>query len=465
MLKRVHINGYKSLSAVELELGPLIVLFRTNASRTRNFLVLVQLPSKLGTSRTLRHASDPLYRGTPLQSFHTGPQGLHDLVEEEQLLFSIQADLRLSQSTLTTVNRHVRNMRGSSRRARSRDSDSQSDAVRSPNLRYRIAIDLLPTSPAQRVADEYLAPLTTRAELPRRKPSRRPVRAPSTAVRGHRESPDRSAPGPGGHHRTLSPGESAACRPQRGTAQRPLGPRDGPADRRGPRMHRERCARPSPPRAPGLHRATAARPARLSRPCLPPPHGRADVQTAPCRPQDSCRRREGADAFAKPTKRTTLLPPNRTARSARFSPNRPAAAGRSRLPTACRGAPALQPSLVVPADGHAARPRPSAPHRRCPGAPATEPTGSPCASRRRPKKASRAAIRDVSRLELARRAALRDCPGRPDVRQASRRPTDHRGQGWARTGAIELSENECAKASNLFQLHTFPQLHDDPCHD
>ena len=61
-------------------------------------------------------------------------------------------------------------MRGSARRPGSRNADRQREAVHARNLRYRIEIEMLPKSGALRVADEYLAPLTTRGEPSRRRP-------------------------------------------------------------------------------------------------------------------------------------------------------------------------------------------------------------------------------------------------------------------------------------------------------
>ena len=170
MLKRVHVKGYKSLVDVEVELEPLVVLLGPNASGKSNFLDALRLLSMVGTSRTLRDAFDPPYRGTPLESFHMGRDGIEGLSAQERLAFSIEADLRLSESTLTAVDRQVRDMRGSARRPGSRNADRQREAVHAHNLRYRIEIEMLPRSGALRVADEYLAPLTTRGEPSRRRP-------------------------------------------------------------------------------------------------------------------------------------------------------------------------------------------------------------------------------------------------------------------------------------------------------
>ena len=75
---------------------------------------------------------------------------------------------------------------------------------------------------------------------------------------------------------------------------------------------------------------------------------------------------------------------------------------------------------------------------------------SPCASPRRTKRRPAPPSRDVSRPELARRAGLGDWPGfdlLSDTATADRRAIEVKGR--ARTGNIELSENEWAKACNL----------------
>ena len=51
MLKRIRIQGYKSLEDVEVSLSQLVVLFGPNAAGKSNLLDALQLLSKLGTSR------------------------------------------------------------------------------------------------------------------------------------------------------------------------------------------------------------------------------------------------------------------------------------------------------------------------------------------------------------------------------------------------------------------------------
>ena len=164
MLKRVHVTGYKSLADVEVKLEPLTVLFGPNAAGKSNFLDALQLLSKIATSRTLKDAFDSPYRGKPLESFRIGSKGIKGLVEQERLEFSIEADLRLSDTVVDAVNRQIQDMRRPSREAASRDSGQQTARVRERDLRYRIAIEMLPKSGLLRVADEYLAALNSRGE-------------------------------------------------------------------------------------------------------------------------------------------------------------------------------------------------------------------------------------------------------------------------------------------------------------
>ena len=111
MLKRIHIQGYKSLENVEVSLSQLVVLFGPNAAGKSNLLDALQLLSKLGTSRTVKEAFDPPYRGKPLESFTIGRKGIKGLLQQERLSFSIEADLQLSDPVVESVNRQILEMR------------------------------------------------------------------------------------------------------------------------------------------------------------------------------------------------------------------------------------------------------------------------------------------------------------------------------------------------------------------
>ena len=163
MLKRIHIRGYKSLEDVEVKLSRLMVLFGPNAAGKSNFLDALQLLSKLGTSRTLKEAFDPPYRGKPLESFTIGEKGIKGLLEQERLCFSIEADLRLSDAIITAVNRQIYEMRRPANKDE-HEKENKPLPVRERDLRYRIEVEMLPQSGILRVTDEYLAALNTKGE-------------------------------------------------------------------------------------------------------------------------------------------------------------------------------------------------------------------------------------------------------------------------------------------------------------
>ena len=164
MLKRIHIDGYKSLTNIEVNLEPLTVLFGPNAAGKSNFLDALQLLSKLGTSRTLKEAFDPPYRGKPLESFTIGTQGIKGLLEQEMLSFCIEADLHLSDAIVETVNRQIQEMRRPSGVTGTQRKSKVQARVRERKLRYRLGIEMLPRSGILRVSDEYLAALNSKGE-------------------------------------------------------------------------------------------------------------------------------------------------------------------------------------------------------------------------------------------------------------------------------------------------------------
>lgn len=164
MLERVRIKGYKSLGDVEVKLTPLTLLFGPNAAGKSNFLDSLQLLSKMATSQTLNEAFGPPYRGKPLESFTLGERGLKGMMEQERLVFSIEADLRLSDAVVEAVNRQIQEMRRPSGEGRAESGSSNSARVRERRLRYRVEVEMLPRSGFLRVADEYLAALNSRGE-------------------------------------------------------------------------------------------------------------------------------------------------------------------------------------------------------------------------------------------------------------------------------------------------------------
>lgn len=171
MLKRIRIKGYKSLTDVDVSVEPLTVLFGPNAAGKSNFLDALQLVSKLGTSRTLKEAFDPPYRGKPLESFTIGKKGIKGLLEQEMLSFCIEVDLHLSDAIVETVNRQIQEMRRPSGIVGAPRKAKVHARVRERDLRYRLAIEMLPRAGILRVSDEFLAALNSKGEpTGRRKP-------------------------------------------------------------------------------------------------------------------------------------------------------------------------------------------------------------------------------------------------------------------------------------------------------
>lgn len=168
MLKRIKISDYKSLRAVEVTLQPLSVLFGPNGAGKSNFLDALQLLSKIATSKTLKDAFEPPYRGKPLESFSFGPKGIKSLLESESRNLSIEADVQLSPAVAESVNRQIREMKRTTPEEDALEGEAalskKLPTVREINLRYRIEIEILPKSGILRVADEYLAALNARGE-------------------------------------------------------------------------------------------------------------------------------------------------------------------------------------------------------------------------------------------------------------------------------------------------------------
>ena len=171
MLKRIKIQGYKSLVDLEVNFEHLAVLVGPNASGKSNFLDALHLLSRVATSRTLKEAFDPPYRGHALESFTFGKEGIKSLLEEETVSLSIEVDVRLSSKIIESVNRQIQETRRTPLDGDESVSKRSPPTVRAENLRYRIEIEMLPKLGILRVADEYLAALNTKGELSqKRKP-------------------------------------------------------------------------------------------------------------------------------------------------------------------------------------------------------------------------------------------------------------------------------------------------------
>jgi len=166
MLRRIHIRGYKSLADVRVELKPLSVIFGPNAAGKSNFLDTLQLVSRLATSRTLREAFEPPYRGTPLESFTFDAAGVPGLLQRESATLSLEGAVELSPAVADAVNEQIREMKrsGPNDHVSANGASKPHTSIRERMLRYRVGVEIMPKTGILRVADEYLAALNARGE-------------------------------------------------------------------------------------------------------------------------------------------------------------------------------------------------------------------------------------------------------------------------------------------------------------
>jgi len=129
MLRRIAIQGFKSLVDVELLLPQLVVLAGPNAAGKSNILDAFQMLARAGTQRTLADALAPPIRGFPAEAFTLPPGGLPELLGRSSANFSLEADLELPAPP------------GNGRLERAR---------------YRVQIDIDPDSAVLSLGDEYL---------------------------------------------------------------------------------------------------------------------------------------------------------------------------------------------------------------------------------------------------------------------------------------------------------------------
>src|SRR5947209_3239108 len=158
MLKRVKIQGYKSLEDVEVRLQPLSVFFGPNASGKSNFLDALQLLSRIATSNNLNDAFRHPYRGTPLESFTFGADGIQGLLAEEHVSFTIEVDVEVSQKAIDTVSKLIVTDKTHG------DVLEGVKSLRQTSWRYRITVEAQPKSGMLNIVDEALTELNPEGE-------------------------------------------------------------------------------------------------------------------------------------------------------------------------------------------------------------------------------------------------------------------------------------------------------------
>ncbi|MCW5976874.1 MAG: AAA family ATPase [Bryobacteraceae bacterium] len=160
MIRRIHIQNYKSLRNVEVTLKPLSVLFGPNAAGKSNFIDALQLLSRIAGSRSLKEAFEPPYRGKPMESFSFDEGGLEGLLSRDSASFRLEVDVEISPVVIDSVNKEILEMRrGHGPGADGGESKRPVSYIHHRQLRYRIEIGITPKTGVLHVADEYLAAL------------------------------------------------------------------------------------------------------------------------------------------------------------------------------------------------------------------------------------------------------------------------------------------------------------------
>jgi predicted ATPase len=157
MIRRVKIEGYKSLRHVELRLQPLTVIFGPNAAGKSNLFDALALLSRMATAKTLRDAFDPReHRGNPLEAFSYGRGGLKGLLESESAQFTVEVEVELSSDVVHAVETRIHQLREG---IPDRDAKKPRKRVTERHLRYRVTVEMVPQTGILRVRDEQLLPL------------------------------------------------------------------------------------------------------------------------------------------------------------------------------------------------------------------------------------------------------------------------------------------------------------------
>lgn len=134
MLRRIKIEGFKSLANVELTLPRLVVLAGPNAAGKSNILDVIQTLARVGTQRSLADALRPPIRGYQHEAFTFPPGGLPDLMRQSTARFTLEADLEMLRE----------------------DGQVQGRPQRIDRATYRVGVEIDPDAGLLSLADEHL---------------------------------------------------------------------------------------------------------------------------------------------------------------------------------------------------------------------------------------------------------------------------------------------------------------------
>jgi predicted ATPase len=157
MIRRIRIDGYKSLHDFEVELNPLSVIFGPNAAGKSNFLDALQLLSRIAGSKTLKNAFDAPYRGRPIESFSFSETGIEGLISQDVLSFSLSVDIELSENVIKKVNAEIIGMRKGLETKNG--NGGKENFIQEKYLRYDFEVEFMPKQGFLRVKNERICAL------------------------------------------------------------------------------------------------------------------------------------------------------------------------------------------------------------------------------------------------------------------------------------------------------------------
>jgi len=169
MIRRIKVQGYKSLKDIDIELKPLTVILGPNAAGKSNLLDALALVSRMATRKTLKEAFEE-HRGVPLEAFYFGDKGQQGIMEQGTASFRIEIEVELCKEVREHTERVIKEMRAG---LPSDDQSSRIDRRRvlANLLQYSVEVEMTTSTGHLRVVDERLEALTSGGEkTTRRRP-------------------------------------------------------------------------------------------------------------------------------------------------------------------------------------------------------------------------------------------------------------------------------------------------------
>jgi predicted ATPase len=159
MIRRVKIENYKSLKAVEVPLKELTVVLGPNAAGKSNLFDALNLLARLVTCKNIKEAFEG-HRGLPLESVHYDKGSLADLLKQEVHKLGFEVDVELSEAVVEVTEQRIRDLR--KRIDESNGNSTDKSRVTERFLRYKVELEIESKSGVMRVMNERLSALRQR---------------------------------------------------------------------------------------------------------------------------------------------------------------------------------------------------------------------------------------------------------------------------------------------------------------